>query len=70
MKNITELVLDSWQNTDGNVNTYEQILSLINDKIAHTAVSVEETLLSQPTNWFLDQDNGTIHNQNNSFFRL
>lgn len=70
MANITKLVLESWQNEAGNVHTYQDILSWINDKIDQTAVSVEETALSQSTNWFLDQDNGTIHNQNNSFFRL
>lgn len=54
MANITKLVLESWQNEAGNVHTYQDILSWINDKIDQTAVSVEETALSQSTNWFLD----------------
>lgn len=70
MENFTELVLKSWQNIDGNVHTYQEILSWINDKIDQTAVSVEETQLSQSANWFFDKSKGTIHNQNNSFFSV
>lgn len=70
MANITKLVLESWQNEAGNVHTYQDILSWINDKIDQTAVSVEETTLSQSANWFFDHDSGTIHNQNNSFFSV
>lgn len=70
MENFTELVLKSWQNIYGNVHTYQEILSWINDKIDQTAVSVEETQLSQSANWFFDKSSGTIHNQNNSFFSV
>nr|MWN21435.1 hypothetical protein [Leuconostoc lactis] len=55
--------LDYFLNAKQHQVIYDQIQS-------EQSSSVEETALSQSTNWFLDQDNGTIHNQNNSFFSV
>ncbi|MEL1261956.1 NDP-hexose 2,3-dehydratase family protein [Leuconostoc mesenteroides] len=68
--NSTKMFLKSWQCVEGNVNTYEEILSWIKEKIENTSVTVEESELSLSNQWLYDNINGTIHNKDNSFFSV
>ena len=68
--NSLELIASSWINRDGGRCTTEQILDWIAERNRTVAVDIRKNKLSDSTFWLYDQENGTIHNQNNSFFSI
>lgn len=63
-------ILKSWQYQNQYAETMESILEWIAARNETVAVSIQKSCLSKSSFWFYDEQQGTIHNQNNSFFRL
>jgi oxidase EvaA len=70
MTHNTTLFLESWANTDGNVNTTEDILDWIRRLNEETYVRITETEIQDGSFWFFDSSSGEILNQKRSFFSI
>ena len=66
--NIKRLFVESWIDQQGKVNSLEMIHSWIDELNAKTKVMIEKNRLSESNNWFYDEEEGVIRNQNRSFF--
>ena len=60
----------SWKNTTGSVNSFDEILDWINERKAHTHVSVKECNILESAFWFYDDYNGEILNRKRGFFSI
>lgn len=60
----------SWGSTGGEANTTEEILAWVAHRNETVAVNIRKNKLSESAFWFYDEQQGTIHNQNNSFFSI
>ena len=63
-------VLESWANTEGSVNTTEELLEWIKDLNQTTYVKISECSIYDSTMWFYDDYNGEILNRKRSFFSI
>lgn len=70
MEKFTKQVLQSWSNVQGNVNSYDDILNWINERIAKTVVNIAPTELSKSKGWEFDEVSGSVRNKNNGFFSV
>lgn len=62
-------IIKSWELKEG-LNTTENLLSWVQECNRNTHVNIVKNKLSDSVQWFYDQETGTIHNQNNSFFQI
>lgn len=69
MKNLCELLCESWASLDGN-ESIEQILQWIKEKNENLYVSIKKINLQECGSWKYDNIDGTIKNGNNSFFSI
>lgn len=67
---IKRLFIESWMDYEGKVNTLEHIHAWIDELNNKTKVKIEKNRLSESNNWFYDQEEGIIRNQNRSFFTI
>lgn len=67
---IKRLFIESWMDYEGKVNTLERIHAWIDELNNKTKVKIEKNRLSESNNWFYDQEEGIIRNQNRSFFTI
>lgn len=70
MDTFTKDILESWRNTEGNVNSYDDILSWITERIEHTKIDIRQINLSESDAWFQDDITGRVLNKNNGFFSI
>ncbi|MDR0851649.1 MAG: NDP-hexose 2,3-dehydratase family protein [Clostridiales Family XIII bacterium] len=63
-------VLESWKNTEGNVNSTDQILDWIENLNKSITVVIQESGISDSSFWFYDDYNGEILNRKRSFFSI
>jgi oxidase EvaA len=63
-------IIESWKNTEGKVNSMEDILSWIEELNNTTHVDIKECSLGENTFWFYDDYNGEITNRKKSFFSI
>lgn len=63
-------LIRSWAQTEGNVNSTDDILSWIDKRNKTLAVDIKKIPYSYDGFWFYDEENGVIRNRNNSFFQL
>lgn len=63
-------VIKSWENTEGNVNSMDDIMEWIKVRGANLKVNIEKVEFSYEGFWYYDSATGYIKNQNNSFFQL
>lgn len=63
-------LVKSWTITEGTLYTTDSILSWIKERNDTVGVDIKKIGLSSSQSWFYDELNGTIHNQNNSFFSI
>ena len=61
-------IAKSWVTTGGEAHSTEEILNWVTTRNQTVAVDIRKNTLSESKFWFYDQQQGTIHNQNNSFF--
>lgn len=59
----------SWASVEGCTSTKE-LLSWVQERNKNTYVHIKKSRLSDSPQWFYDETEGTIHNQNNSFFQI
>lgn len=65
-----KLFLESWANTEGNVNSTEDLLSWIQELNDTTLVNIKECRINDGTMWFYDDYNGEVLNRKRSFFSI
>lgn len=70
MKEIIKSIVRSWKNTEGNVNTTEEVIEWIQKLNKETYVDIKECNISDSTFWFYDDYNGEILNRKRSFFSV
>ena len=63
-------IIRSWANTEGNVNTTEELYSWIEDLNERTYVDIKECSINDNSFWFYDDYNGEILNRKRSFFSI
>ena len=59
----------SWASTRGR-HSLPELLDWVEELNRSTHVEIRKNRLSDSDTWFYDEENGTIHNQNNSFFSI
>ncbi len=69
MSIVTKLIR-SWCNTEGNVNSTEELLLWIKELNNITYVRVNECSINDSTFWFYDDYNGEVLNRKRSFFSV
>ncbi len=70
MRTAIEKIIESWKNTDGNVNTTQNLLSWIRELNLSTFVSVKDISIKDDSFWFYDDLNGEVLNKKRSFFSI
>lgn len=70
MKEIIKSIVRSWKNTEGNVNSTQDIIAWIQKLNKETYVDIKECNISDSTFWFYDDYNGEILNRKRSFFSI
>lgn len=63
-------IVKSWTEKDKSINTTQEILGWVNSLNETVEVDIHKNKLSDSAFWFYDEDKGTIHNKNNSFFSI
>ena len=63
-------IIESWRNTEGNVNTTSDLLEWIEELNQTTYVNVNECSIDDNDFWFYDDYNGEILNRKRSFFSI
>ncbi len=63
-------IAKSWVTTGKELHPTEEILEWVTTRNATVAVDIHKNTLSESKFWFYDEQQGTIHNQNNSFFSI
>ena len=63
-------IIKSWVSSEGKANTIDEILLWIENRNKTVEVYIRKNCLSESKFWFYDEQLGTIHNQNNSFFSI
>jgi len=67
---ITYEIIQSWKNTEGNVNSMDDIFQWIEKRNSKLKVNIEKVDFSYNGFWYYDDNKGYIRNQKNSFFQL
>lgn len=70
MKNIVTLMIKSWADTNGKVNTTEELLDWISELNRTTYVNINEKSITSDSFWFYDDYNGEVLNRKRSFFSI
>lgn len=70
MNKTHKLIIDSWRNKDGSVNSIKEIEAWIKYFNDNTYVSVEECTIKDSDFWFYDDINSEILNIRRSFFSI
>ena len=60
----------SWETSEGNVNTNDEIMSWISSLNVNTKVEIKESYITPHTFWYYDKNEGVIKNRKNSFFQI
>lgn len=68
MENYKKLIVSSWNNSTGNINSNKEIMNWINKVKSTTSVNVLECNLEKSSYWFYEKN--IIKNLNNSFFSI
>lgn len=63
-------ILESWLNTEGNVNTTEDLLSWVRQVQESTYVSINECSMGDDSFWYYNSKRGEIINRTRSFFSI
>lgn len=63
-------IIESWYNTDGNVNSTEDIIEWIQFLNKTTFVSINECSINDGAMWFYDDYTGEVLNRKRSFFSI
>lgn len=63
-------IIKSWKNTEGNVNSMDDIMEWIKVRGTNLKVNIEKVDFSYDGFWHYDTQTGYIRNLNNSFFQL
>lgn len=63
-------ILESWANTEGNVNSTEGLLEWIEELNQTTYIDIKECSIHDSTFWFYDDYNGEVLNRKRSFFSI
>jgi dTDP-4-dehydro-6-deoxy-alpha-D-glucopyranose 2,3-dehydratase len=63
-------VLESWANTEGNINSTPDLLDWIEQLNKTTYVNIKECSINDSTFWFYDNYNGEVLNRKRSFFSI
>lgn len=66
---IIDRILYSWNAKNG-INTTDSILDWIKDKNNSLVVNIKKKALNDITDWYIDEESGTIRNINSSFFSI
>lgn len=69
MSNVIDII-KSWKNTDGTVNSLDEIMHWVDEKNKNLKVNIKKVKFSYDGFWFYDEIDGYIKNRNNSFFQL
>ena len=70
MDDLAILIVESWANTIGNVNTTNEIKEWISKRNEEIKVDISRIALQDSDYWFYNENSGTITNKNNSFFSI
>lgn len=70
MKDIIKSIIRSWKNSQGNVNSTEDVIAWIQKLNKETFVEIKKCNISDSTFWFYDDYNGEILNRKRSFFSV
>lgn len=70
MNNRTLDFIESWVNTEGTVNSTDELLNWINELNETTYVKIRECNVNESSFWFYDDYNGEILNRKRSFFSI
>ncbi|WP_378950792.1 NDP-hexose 2,3-dehydratase family protein [Pelosinus sp. sgz500959] len=68
--NICAKILESWSNTEGNMNSTADLLNWINTLNETTYVNIKECSINVSSFWFYDDYNGEVLNRKRSFFSI
>lgn len=63
-------IIKSWKNTDGTVNSMDEIMDWIDERYNNLKVNIKKVKFSYEGFWYYDKEDGYIKNRNNSFFQL
>ena len=63
-------ITKSWVTTGNELHSIKEILEWVTTRNATAAVDIHKSTLSESKFWFYDQQRGTIHNLNHSFFSI
>lgn len=63
-------IIESWVNEQGNVNSYNELLSWIQELNKTTYVNINECSINDSSFWFYDDYNGEVLNRKRSFFSI
>ncbi|MBO4952680.1 MAG: NDP-hexose 2,3-dehydratase family protein [Lachnospiraceae bacterium] len=63
-------IIKSWANTEGNVNTTNDLIGWVNELNQNTYVHIEECSINDGNMWFYDDYNGEVLNRKRSFFSI
>lgn len=69
MSTVLDIIV-SWANTEGTVNSTEDLLSWIKNLNETTYVNIQECSINDSAFWFYDDYNGEILNRKRSFFSV
>lgn len=67
---ITEKIIQSWANEQGNINSTEELLNWIKQLNKSTYVNISECSINDSSMWFYDDYNGEVLNRKRSFFSI
>lgn len=67
---ITYEIVKSWRDTDGNINSMDDIYKWIEEKNKDVSINIEKVDFSYNGFWYYDTRDGYIRNRGNSFFQL
>lgn len=65
---ICKDIFESWNNTEGNVNSQKDLFEWIKELNAKTDVAIKPSPIGEDTFWFMES--GVIRNKKNSFFSI
>ena len=69
-QNTLYSIAKSWGQTEGALHHIEEILDWVDTRNQTVVVEIQKSTLSASPFWFYDEQQGTIHNKNNSFFSI
>lgn len=70
MKNIIELLIQSWATTDSKITSTKEILQWIKEKNKETAVEIQKIPLDKMNDWLYSVEEGVLRNKKGAFFKV